>query len=93
VPICLCSPNIILDKKGVENCNPTHTHPMEPRLKLNKSSRAEEGDSTKHRRIVGRLRYLLALHTRPDPSFPLDTLAGSWGNCHGLVYGNRLHAV
>lgn len=64
--ICLCQSAYagrILNKMGMQDCNPTHT-PMEARLKLTKSSKAPEVDHTQYRSVVGSLRYLV--HTRPD---------------------------
>ena len=47
-------------------CNPCQI-PMEPRLKLSKTSTAQLTDATEYRSIVGCLRYLV--HTRPDIAF------------------------
>jgi hypothetical protein len=44
----------------------THT-PMEERLKLNQSSKAEEEDGTLHYKLIGSLRYLV--HTQSDLIF------------------------
>jgi hypothetical protein len=53
----------ILEKCGMKDCNSSQT-PMEPRLKLSKSSTAEPVDNTHYISVVGSLRYLL--HSRPD---------------------------
>jgi hypothetical protein len=56
----------LLEKAGLENCNPCST-PMEARLQLSKKSTTAEVDATMYRSLVGSLRYLV--HTRPDISF------------------------
>ena len=56
----------ILEKCGMEECNPTHV-PMEPRLKLSKRSEAPAVDATEYRSVVGSLRYLI--NTRPDLAY------------------------
>ena len=56
----------ILEKCGMEECNPTHV-PMEPRLKLSKRSEAPVVDATEYRSVVGSLRYLI--NTRPDLAY------------------------
>jgi hypothetical protein len=56
----------ILDRAGMGTYNPCHT-PMEPRLKLSKTSNAEAVDATEYRGLVGCLRCLV--HTRPDIAF------------------------
>jgi hypothetical protein len=62
----------ILEKSGMKNCNSSQT-PMEPRLKLSKTSTAASVDSTMYRSIVGSLRYLL--HTRPDLCFAVGIVS------------------
>ena len=52
----------ILKEAGLSGCNPSNT-PMEPRLKLSKSSSAPAVDSTQYRSIVGSLCYLV--NSRP----------------------------
>jgi hypothetical protein len=56
----------ILENAGLTGCNPSNT-PMEPRLKLSKSSSAPAVDSTQYRSIVGSLRYLV--NSRPDLTY------------------------
>jgi hypothetical protein len=56
------------EKGGMQDCNPCQI-PMEPRLKLSKTSSNPSVDSTEYRRLVGSLRYLL--HTKPDLSFAI----------------------
>ena len=56
----------IIEKAGLRGCNPCST-PMEPRLKLSKTSSNPPVDKTLYRSVVGSLRYLV--HTRPDIAF------------------------
>ncbi|XP_066384773.1 uncharacterized mitochondrial protein AtMg00810-like [Miscanthus floridulus] len=56
----------ILQSAGLTGCNPSHT-PMEPRLKLSKSSDAPAVDCTMYRSIVGSLQYLV--NSRPDLAY------------------------
>ncbi|KAF8690661.1 hypothetical protein HU200_041034 [Digitaria exilis] len=56
----------ILERAGLESCNPCHT-PMVPRLKLSKGSTAAPVNATEYWGLVGCLRYLL--NTRPDIAF------------------------
>jgi hypothetical protein len=56
----------LLEKAGLENCNPCST-PMEVRLRLSNKSTSEKVDATMYRSLVGSLRYLV--HTRPDISY------------------------
>jgi hypothetical protein len=56
----------ILEVVGLSNCNPSET-PMEPRLKLSKTSAAPAVNPTQYRSIVGSLRYLV--NSRPDIAF------------------------
>jgi len=62
----------ILQTAGLEGCNPSHT-PMEPRLKLSKSSSAPSIDATKYRSIVGSLRYLV--NSRPDLAYSVGYIS------------------
>ena len=62
----------ILEKAGMMDCNPAHV-PMEPKLKLRKTSTAPPVDATEYRSIVGSLRYLV--HTRPDIAFPVGIVS------------------
>jgi hypothetical protein len=48
----------LLEKGGMQDCNPCQI-PMEPRLKLSKTSSNPSVDSTEYRSLVGSLRYLL----------------------------------
>jgi hypothetical protein len=65
----------ILEAAGMMNCNPSQV-PMEPRLKLNKSSTAAPIDTTEYRKIIGSLRYLV--NSRPTFLSLLGTFAASW---------------
>lgn len=56
----------LLEKGGMADCNPCHV-PMEPKLKLSKTSTAPLVDATSFRSIVGGLRYLV--NSRPDLAF------------------------
>jgi hypothetical protein len=56
----------LLEKVGLENCNPCSTL-MEVRLQLSTRSTTLEVDTIMYRSLVGSLRYLV--HTRPDISF------------------------
>jgi hypothetical protein len=56
----------ILDVAGLSDCKPSET-PMEPRLKLSKTSAAPAVNPTQYRSIVGSLRYLV--NSRPDIAF------------------------
>jgi hypothetical protein len=56
----------IVEKDGLEGCNPCDTH-MEPRLKLSKESSAPPVDGTLYRSLVGSLRYLV--NTKLDISY------------------------
>lgn len=56
----------ILEAAGMAGCNPSQI-PMEPRLKLSKTSSAPAVDATEFRRIIGSLRYLV--NSRPDLAF------------------------
>ena len=56
----------ILERARMQGCNSCST-PMEPRLKLTKTSTAALVDATQYRSIVGCLRYLV--HTRLDLAF------------------------
>jgi hypothetical protein len=58
--------NKILQKAGMEDCNPCKV-PMEPKLKLSKDSNSPLVDSTMYRSVVGCLRYLV--NTRPNLAF------------------------
>lgn len=56
----------LLEKAGLESCNPCST-PMEVRLQLSTRSTTEEVDARMYRSLVGSLRYLV--HTRPDITY------------------------
>jgi hypothetical protein len=56
----------ILQKAGMMDCTTVQV-PMEPRLKLSKTSSNPPVDATFYRSIVGSLRYLV--HSRPDIAF------------------------
>jgi hypothetical protein len=62
----------VLERCGMQNCNPCQT-PMEPRLKLSKTSTAEAVDSTHYRSVVGSLHYLL--HTRLDLCYSIGIVS------------------
>jgi hypothetical protein len=62
----------ILEDAGLAGCNPCCI-PMEPRLKLSKSSSAPGVDPTAYRSIVGSLRYLV--NTRPDLAFSVGYIS------------------
>jgi hypothetical protein len=62
----------ILEDAGLAGCNP-YCIPMEPRLKLSKSSSAPSVDPTAYRSIVGSLRYLV--NTRPDLAFSVGYIS------------------
>jgi hypothetical protein len=62
----------ILEGAGLTGCNSSHT-PMEPRLKLSKSSTAPPIDATKYRSIVGSLRYLV--NSRPDLAYSVGYIS------------------
>jgi hypothetical protein len=62
----------LLERSGLGACN-SSTLPMEPRLKLSRSSTTPTVDATAYRRIIGGLRYLI--HTRPDLAFAVGYLS------------------
>jgi len=62
----------ILEGAGLSGCNPSNT-PMEPRLKLSKSSSAPAVDATQYRSIVGSLRYLV--NSRPDLAYSVGYIS------------------
>jgi hypothetical protein len=62
----------ILEAAGMASCNSSQI-PMEPRLKLSKTSTAAPVDATNYRRIVGSLRYLV--NSRPDLSFSVGYIS------------------
>jgi len=62
----------ILEGAGLSGYNPSNT-PMEPRLKLSKSSSAPAVDATQYRSIVGSLRYLV--NSRPDLAYSVGYIS------------------
>jgi hypothetical protein len=56
----------VLEQFGMSDCNSTK-FPMEPGCKLNADKGGPSVDSTKYRKMIGCLRYLL--HSRPDLSY------------------------
>jgi hypothetical protein len=62
----------LLEKGGMQDCNPCQI-PMEPRLKLTKTSSNPSVDATEYRSLVRSLGYLL--HTRPDMSFAVGYIS------------------
>jgi hypothetical protein len=62
----------IVEKAGLTGCNPCAT-PMEPRIKLSKTSSAPAMDGTLYRSLVGSLRYLV--NTRPDLAFSVGLVS------------------
>jgi hypothetical protein len=62
----------LLERGGLGACNPSAL-PMEPRLKLSRSSTTPTVDATAYRRIIGGLRYLV--HTRPELAFAVGYLS------------------
>lgn len=62
----------ILDKAGMSECNPSQV-PMEPKIKLRKSTKDQKVDSTYFRSLVGSLRYLV--NTRPDLAFSVGIVS------------------
>ena len=62
----------LLERSGLGACNP-NSLPMEPRLKLSRTSTTPTVDATAYRRIIGGLRYLV--HTRPDLAYAVGYLS------------------
>jgi len=62
----------ILEETGMKDCNVIHV-PMDPSLRLSKSSHERSVDEKEYRRNIGCLRYLL--HTRPDLSYSVGVLS------------------
>jgi hypothetical protein len=62
----------ILEAAGMASCNSSQI-PMEPRLKLSKTSTAAPVDAMDYRRIVGSLRYLV--NSQPDLSFSVGYIS------------------
>jgi hypothetical protein len=59
-------PEKILDKAGLDDCNPYHT-PMESRLHLSKTGDTPRVEATLYRSLVRSLKYLV--NTRPDLAY------------------------
>lgn len=62
----------LLERSGLSNCNSSAT-PMEPHLKLSKTSTTAVVDATTYRHIIGSLRYLV--HTWPDLAYAMGYLS------------------
>ena len=62
----------LLERSGLGACNP-NSLPMEPRLKLSRTSTTPTVDAMAYRRIIGGLRYLV--HTRPDLAYAVGYLS------------------
>jgi len=62
----------ILEGAGLSGCNPSNT-PMEPRLKLSKSSSPPAVDATQYMSIVCSLRYLV--NSRPDLAYSVGYIS------------------
>lgn len=61
----------ILKLFGMDGCNESK-YPMEPNLSLTKDEGGELANTTKYRRLIGSLRYLI--HTRPDLAYSVGVV-------------------
>lgn len=62
----------ILRRFNMQNCNPAVT-PMEPGLKLSKTSEGNKVNATLYKQIIGSLRYLC--NTRPDIAYSVGVVS------------------
>lgn len=62
----------ILEQSGMKGCNSCSV-PMENRLKLSKNDKSPPVDKTKHRSVIGSLRYLV--NTRPDIAYAVGIVS------------------
>jgi hypothetical protein len=62
----------LVDRIGLSGCNACTT-PLEPRLKLSKTSESSLVNATEYRSMVGSLRYLV--NTRPDLAYAVGLVS------------------